>query len=65
MPLKLVFQKEEITAQASLFERPILAEADVEIGLRPRYGEFDIFDLSHGGISVIDIRTIDGIHLGF
>ena len=64
MRLKLVLYKEEKTAQALLFERPVLAESHVESRLRPRYGVFDIFDLSYGGISVIDIRTMDGINLG-
>ncbi len=56
MRLNLVLHEKEITAKAPPVERPILAETHVESRLCSRYDVYDIFDLSYGGVSVIDIR---------
>ncbi len=56
MRLNLVLHEQEITAKAPPVERPILAESHVESRLCSGYDIDDVFDLSYGDVSVIDIR---------
>lgn len=65
MRFDLVLHEEEVTAETSPIERPVLAEAHVDC--RPRAGDgVEYFlDVSYGcGVSGIDVRKRDvGIEL--
>ena len=64
MRLDFVFHEEQITAESPPVEWPVLAETNMENGLRSRYGVFDIFKLSYSGVSVIAMsRMRDRISL--
>lgn len=60
MRLDLVLHEKEIAAKTFSVQRPILTEAHVESRLRPRYGVFNVFNLSCGDVSVMYIRRRDG-----
>ena len=62
MHLNLVLHQKQVAANTPSVKRPVFAEAKMESCLRPRYGVFDVFDLSYGGISMIDLRNRVGIN---
>ena len=63
MGFDFVLHEDQVPANSPP-EWPILAETDMESGLRSRYDVFDVFNLPYSGISVIDVsRMRDGISL--
>ena len=64
MRFDFVFDEEQVTAKSPPVQWLVLAETNMQSGLRSRYDVFDVFNLSYIGISVIDVsRMRDRISL--
>ena len=62
MRFDFVLHEDQVPAHSPP-EWPVLAEADMESGLRSRYDVFDVFNLPYSGISVIDVSRMSLIRI--